>query len=435
MDEIKDLNYKGNSKESSRNSKAFRYCISVLFEEIELAILWDRPSILLAIHPSNAGKEKAQGYLQGALNRLSATVIYVNLNSERPDLFQTIDQAHGSGKVVFFVDGIGRDKNTYRALNLRREDLVEKRIAIVFWLSENEAKELPRYAPDFWAFRHRVVEFAPSRGSKNKALPSGILLWQAEPPYQIHESIDEKISHQEVFLQELSPNDNALMLYSEAIHHLAYLYWWNGKTEEAKSLLEKELDRTVSFHVQQVTATLLNGLAIISYDKQEYGQAEAYFHRAISMDPSNALLLTNLGVTCHAQGKSGLGVRHIRKGLTLAPKQPWLLYILGYVYFSLGNMDAAQSYFEESLTMSGDNTYAAYAITICHGRTKNLDGYKKSLEYLTERVALNLYDEICKDALKDTTSALQKLHQATQNGIFPPALIQRDPVLNLFLKI
>jgi hypothetical protein len=77
------------------------------------------------------------------------------------------------GQVVFFVSGIGSaneslSRKAYSALNMHRELLVEHQIRVVFWLTKSEAASLPHYAPDFWAFRHRVVEFNARLGASNK---------------------------------------------------------------------------------------------------------------------------------------------------------------------------------------------------------------------------------------------------------------------------
>jgi tetratricopeptide (TPR) repeat protein len=73
-------------------------------------------------------------------------------------------------ETVFFVSGLqwggGRGySNAYRALNLHREYLVETKIRSVFWITQAESKQMTRHAPDFWAFRHKVVDFLdlPSR--------------------------------------------------------------------------------------------------------------------------------------------------------------------------------------------------------------------------------------------------------------------------------
>lgn len=42
---------------------------------------------------------------------------------------------------------------------MRRELLVDYRIRVIVWVTAAETVDLSRHAPDFWAFRHRVVEF------------------------------------------------------------------------------------------------------------------------------------------------------------------------------------------------------------------------------------------------------------------------------------
>jgi predicted Zn-dependent protease len=42
---------------------------------------------------------------------------------------------------------------------MHREYLIEGNIRAIFWLTKNELKQLTRFSPDFWAFRHKVVEF------------------------------------------------------------------------------------------------------------------------------------------------------------------------------------------------------------------------------------------------------------------------------------
>ena len=46
-----------------------------------------------------------------------------------------------------------------RRMSLQREYFVDRRIRIVFWLTQNEIVKLAHAAPEFWAHRHRVVEF------------------------------------------------------------------------------------------------------------------------------------------------------------------------------------------------------------------------------------------------------------------------------------
>lgn len=153
-------------------SKARAEGVTVLMEEIRLAVEWNRPSILLAVQKNNRSAGKAEASLEKEVRAMKQQVIRVNLCdrlSEFPRLL--FHQAVPQGR-IFFVRQLGCNqgdgKDGYRALNLHRETFVEQRIRAVFWLTADEASSLVRFAPDFWAFRHRVVEFAPERSSLKK---------------------------------------------------------------------------------------------------------------------------------------------------------------------------------------------------------------------------------------------------------------------------
>lgn len=65
-------------------------------------------------------------------------------------------------RTVFFVQDLkGGGSTAFLALNYRREYFIERAARVVFWLLPAEEAALARQAPDFWAFRHRVM-FLPN---------------------------------------------------------------------------------------------------------------------------------------------------------------------------------------------------------------------------------------------------------------------------------
>ncbi len=155
-------------------SKAFKEGILSLMDEIKLAFQWARPSILVAVHhDGSAGQEKARVQLRKEIEAVGKKVRDIEADRENPNLIQSILKSAEQKNTVFFVSGIGgkgksEKEDIYRALNFHREMLVDNRIVLVLWLASTEAAEIPLLAPDFWAFRHRVVEFAPDRGPGKK---------------------------------------------------------------------------------------------------------------------------------------------------------------------------------------------------------------------------------------------------------------------------
>ncbi len=157
-----------NAKKKIPYSKSLKVGIENLSDEIQLALQWNRPSILFAIHSSKAGLIKSKQALEKEILHLNKKVKRLEVDD---NLIRALRATTDRGNIVFFISGF-EDTNdnskdsVYRLLNMQREFFVENLIRAVFWLTKEEAGKLPHVAPDFWAFRHRVVEFAPTRDPK-----------------------------------------------------------------------------------------------------------------------------------------------------------------------------------------------------------------------------------------------------------------------------
>lgn len=157
-------------------SKTFQESLSLLLEELRLAIQWNRPSILLAVQSSRAGQIVAEAALEKKLKRLSQKVVHINLSKNQLDISILAAVSSSPQNIIYFFSHLNHrnrensERKIYRSLNLYRETFIENNIRAIFWLNKNEAADLPRYAPDFWVFRHRVVEFASPRRSQMKSI-------------------------------------------------------------------------------------------------------------------------------------------------------------------------------------------------------------------------------------------------------------------------
>jgi len=112
--------------------------------------------------------------LEKEISRLGQQVFHLAINTEDFDIPMFLSRYPARESTVFFVKGLklaGRKESyhAYRALNIRRELLVDHRIRVVFWLTETEAADLPARAPDFWVYRHRVIEFLEAPAPENIA--------------------------------------------------------------------------------------------------------------------------------------------------------------------------------------------------------------------------------------------------------------------------
>jgi tetratricopeptide (TPR) repeat protein len=155
---------------------AFEDRLKIVLDELSLAIQWERSSLLVFIYRSEHTKNKVQSYLEKSLRGAGQVVVPYVVDRFHYDIPIELLDYPDRDQAVFFVSGLrwggGRGySNAYRALNMHREYLIEGNIKAVFWITKNEVRQLSRFSPDFWAFRHKVVEFLdlPSISDKRSA--------------------------------------------------------------------------------------------------------------------------------------------------------------------------------------------------------------------------------------------------------------------------
>ena len=140
--------------------------LAILLDEIRLAVDWNRPSILVVVHKSRLGQTRAVTALEKMLAEFSVEHIRPDDNESR--FLSTLLEPVRSRQTIFFVQGLGNHEKIYYELNLHREKIIENRLKLIFWLLPKELAALSRHAPDFWAFRHRVIEFPTARTPRKK---------------------------------------------------------------------------------------------------------------------------------------------------------------------------------------------------------------------------------------------------------------------------
>jgi tetratricopeptide (TPR) repeat protein len=98
--------------------------------------------------------------------------------------------------------------------NFKREELVEHHVKAAFWVREEELARISLEAPDFFAFRNRVIEFmeVPTAEERRPALVKFALETEYRSLDEIKRSIELKVK----LLSELSAKDeiSGYLLYS-----------------------------------------------------------------------------------------------------------------------------------------------------------------------------------------------------------------------------
>jgi tetratricopeptide (TPR) repeat protein len=308
---------------------------------------------------------------------------------------------------------------------------MEHRFRTIFWLTENESRNLPQFAPDFWAFRHRVIEFALDRLHKENALPSGVLLWSQQDLVGHPQRLKEDIQYFSQLLLDLPENSESVSTRVEILFSLAYFDWINDNLVDAKMKLSSGFDLANRLNIGHIKAEFLNAMAIISYELQNKEEALSQLEKAIENNPQDSILNINLGITYQALGQRRKAIVASKRATSLEPKNPRIWNALGHLFLAGGQIEAAQSSFERALSLDPQNLSYHLGLAICHSRAGDLDKMEQSL-YLVNRISSpqSKYYQICEKGLRGNSGeAIQILKEALRNKELLAPVLCRDPIL------
>jgi tetratricopeptide (TPR) repeat protein len=329
-----------------QHGKTFDENIDILFDEIVLAEQWGRPSLLLAVHKSKFGQDKAETDLEKRLVEEGFQVDRIVFNDRRSDIAHLLREAAPSAKRVFFISNVdwggGDDgRQAYRGLNLHRELFVDEAIKAVFWLTVNEAANLPRFAPDFWAFRHRVVEFVSQRAGGKVHLPTGILAWGVQPSADPFDSAAAGIEAREELLRRLPDTLEALSARVELHGSLGYLHWSKADLVRASQEFEEGLETAGTYDMAEHKASLLNGIGIIHYERGDPKTALEKFTEGLKYRSSSRVLLINVSAADCMLGRIQEALAAGQKAVRANPTEADTWRRLGYIQNAAGRPDEA----------------------------------------------------------------------------------------------
>lgn len=368
--------------------------IDALFQELQLAIKFDRPSILLAVYRSEFVREDVEAALTSRLLELNQQTERVYINEQNHDLPLYLRERADRAQTVFFVSGIrfggGDDgQNAYRALNIRREYFVEYKLRLVLWLTEEEERLLPRYAPDFWAFRHLVVTFFDEPHPAQMSKHSHNLAWREFDTQwggKTKEDTHAKIAYREKLLADLTNMPEAAANRLDLLYTLAPLYAAKGEWQKAVDTFQKviALAPQAGSTPWYVSASF-NGLGNVYSENGRYQDAIAAYHKAIELDPHYALPHNGLGIVYRDNGRYQDAITAFNKAIELNPNDVHSFNSLGSAYDSLEQYDEAISAYQEALKLNPDYPYAHNNLAIIYEQQRN---WEKAIQHYQERVRL-----------------------------------------------
>src|SRR5512143_1321983 len=235
------------SMEADQEVASFDERVEILTRELELSVKWQRPCVLLVVYSSEYVRADVEAALENSLIDLGQKVVRLRFKDQRSEsVVSFLREVKDPANAVFMVHGLhwaeSEQADAYSMLNLQREFFIERPIRSVFWLTQNEIVNLARCAPDFWAYRHRVIEFTESPKAERLLQEALESAWQGTGEYaDQYDDTDAKISLRESLLTALPEGEEATSVRANLLLTLSILNWRKGDFEKAGEQLQEAL--------------------------------------------------------------------------------------------------------------------------------------------------------------------------------------------------
>lgn len=418
-------------------TKAFQENLSVICDELHMAKQWGKASIILTIHKSTFSQEKTKKALRKKLGAVGYRIVALEINKVNGNFIKYMLQHENIENIVFYISNVrwggGEDeKDGYRVLNLYRETFIEYRIKAIFFLTLHEASRLPSYAPDFWAFRHRVLEFGSPHARDQKRPPVGLLLWHIEslPPPII--DIKSKIAMLTEMLAEIPDQAEAVSLRIDLQYELGFLYWHLGDHISAEKALTCGIRLAKTYELIDPLVKLQNGLAIMDYEQENYQGAMNLLEPVIEANPRDCYLLLNQAIVMFAMKKRYTALIKGKKATSLCARNSWVWNSLGFLYYFAGIMDEAETCFQKAIDISPKVGYFYESLAACY-LARGLQDKANAQLHSAQNYAgpRGIFQDVLKEYIEDNTeNAPILIKTAMEAGKLTKLGVVRDPTLN-----
>jgi tetratricopeptide (TPR) repeat protein len=252
--------------------------------------------------------------------------------------------------------------NAYRALNIRRELLVDYQVRALFWLTRDETIELSHHAPDFWAFRHRVIEFNQPADLERLAISTDEITAGDLEIVEKPSGIDLQIDRHRASLDELPHTGDSLEMRLDLLYKLAVLYQSKGEYALSLKSLKQGLEIAGPLAQSERLARFWERLGLAYQGLHRPTSAIRAVRKAIRLLPESAILWISLGEIRLAQGRAEAAQNAFKKALKYSPENPLAWSGLGKVYGLQGRIGSALDAYRKATQLAPQDAVAWFKL-------------------------------------------------------------------------
>jgi superkiller protein 3 len=336
-------------------SLPFQDRVDILFREIELAVRWDRPSILFAIYKSDITRDEVNTLLQEKLEKIAQKTHFIQTSfNNQFDFLSQISQLPELSQTVLIIDGFNWEcgpegVHVFTEFNKNREYFIDNNIRAIFWLYENEVSDFAANATECWILRHRVVEFVDLPQLEQESILSLESLLQGSINAPAEEHIPDNMHKEEFKIQD---NEKLNASRANAFLNLGILFWRKGNLKRSLKYVKASEALSALLANQSLQAQCQNALALVHTELGNIDEAVSAYQHAITLSPESEYLWNNLGQLLAKNERNDEAINAFNKALECSPRDFLSWNGVGHIYNKLGVYQNAISAFDKALEIA-----------------------------------------------------------------------------------
>lgn len=341
----------------SQGPASFEDQMELLTQELELAIRWQRPCMMMVAYGSEYVRADSVSMLENYLMDRGLKIVWIHAGDAIVNSlefwYRILD---GANHAAFFLDGLTdlAQQSGFKAiLNQHAYLFAEKNARLVFWLTFKEASAIAYQAPLLWTGRNRLIELtAPPKPEQilQNALES---VWQGTGEYDDQfDDTEAKISLRESFITELPKNNESSSMRANLLVTLGILNWRKGDHEKANEMLQNALKIAAKMQDNWFEAECFNAVALVKSSQGKYEEAIDAYKQAIQLAPNQIFAWNNLGNLCLKINRNHEAMIAFQKAIEHNPTDAIAWNGLGDVYARSEYVDDAIAAYRKSIEVA-----------------------------------------------------------------------------------